>query len=85
MTKLGTSPTRRHVMNCQSYQFVIVINWSMKYDFFLSDECRHALNYGHTDSSIASMIGLQLCTAWIVSSCFNIHAYSILFYKENAT
>ena len=57
----------------------------MKYDFFLSAEYRHALNYGHTDLSIASMIGLQLCTAWIVSSCFNIHAYSILFYKENAT
>ena len=76
--KLGTSPTRRHVMNCQLYQFVIVIDWSMKYD------CRHALNHGHTDLSIASMIGLQLCTAWIVSSCFNIHAYSILFYKENA-
>ena len=43
------------------------------------------LNHGHTDLSIASMIGLQLCTAWIVSSCFNIHAYSILSYKENAT
>ena len=53
--------------------------------FILSAEYRHALNYGHTDLSIASMIGLQLCTAWIVSSCFNIHAYSILFYKENAT
>ena len=86
INKLGTSPTRRHVMNCELYQFVIVIDWSMKYDF-LSAECRHALNYGHTDLSIASMIGLQLCrpTAWIVSSCFNIHAYSILFYKENAT
>ena len=34
ITKLGTSPTRRHVMNCQLYQFVIVIDWSMKYDFF---------------------------------------------------
>ena len=33
--KLGTSPTRRHVMNCQLYQFVIVIDWSMKYDFFI--------------------------------------------------
>ena len=53
--------------------------------FFLSAECRHALNYGFTDLSIASMIGLQLCTAWIVSSSFNIHAYSSLFYKENAT
>ena len=40
--KLGISPTRRHVMNCQLYQFVIVIDWSMKYDFFLSAECRHA-------------------------------------------
>ena len=34
ITKLGTSPTGRHVMNCQLYQFVIVIDWSMKYDFF---------------------------------------------------
>ena len=33
-TKLGTSPTRRHVMNCQLYKFVIVIDWSMKCDFF---------------------------------------------------
>ena len=84
-TKLGTSPTRRHVMNCQLYKFVIVIDWSMKCDFFLSAECRHALNYGHTDLSIASMTGIQLCTVWIVSNCFNIHAYSIIFYKENAT
>ena len=84
ITELGTSPISRHVMNYQLYQFVIVIDWSIKY-VFLSAECRHALNYGHTDWSIASMIGLQLCTAWILSSCFNIHAYSILFYKENAT
>ena len=34
-TKLETSPTRRHVMNCQLYKFVIVIDWSMKCDFFI--------------------------------------------------
>ena len=26
INKLGASPTRRHVMNCQLYQFVIVID-----------------------------------------------------------
>ena len=29
------------------------------------------------------MIGLSLCTARIIPSCCNIHAYSTQFYKEN--
>ena len=78
-----------HRSPCYELPIISICNCDWLIDeiwfFFLSAEYRHALNYGHTDLSIALMIGLQLCTAWIVSSCFNIHAYIILFYKENAT